>query len=314
MATQVIDLTDDCSSDENTTGHLAGKAPTSELNPTQYSAVHLAQLGARRPLQSITTPNVSGKSPYSTTPRADMNPALIQAIDIAKVERLREMLKLVCRENQSSRELVEKHLLVPLDQVSQSDLDSESEEDEESVASSEASASEEDDDDEQIIQRRIRRLKEEEEHENFLRTQSGKVYRTEAEWREYANTHLDRDALAGIRPRRIIPQTCGVKRKASTLLPRFATCFNCKSEFDATQNEKGDCVWHWGEKEFDPDSHIWDDDDYKWERARELEDDPHYADGYMWNCCEKEGSAKGCKETKHTTSGRMRERAEENGY
>jgi hypothetical protein len=81
-----------------------------------------------------------------------MNPALIQAIDIAKVERLHEMLNLVCRENQSSRELVEKHLLVPLDQMSRYDTDSESAEEEESVASSEASASEEeDDDDEQII-------------------------------------------------------------------------------------------------------------------------------------------------------------------
>jgi hypothetical protein len=125
-----------------------------------------------------------------------MNPALIQAIDIAKVERLREMLKLVCRENQSSRELVEKHLLTPLDQVSQSDLDSESEEDDESVASSEASASEEeeeDDDDERIIQRRIRRLEQEEERENLMRMQSRKVYRTETEWRDYAIAHLDRD-------------------------------------------------------------------------------------------------------------------------
>jgi hypothetical protein len=80
-------------------------------------------------------------------------------------------------------------------------------------------------------------------------------------------------------------------------------------------NEKEDCVWYWGKKEFDEDSHVWDDDDDACERAAELEDDPDYADGYVWTCCEKEGSAKGCKETKHTTSGRMREKAEkENGY
>jgi hypothetical protein len=86
------------------------------------------------------------------------------------VERLYEMLKLVCRENQSSRELVEKHLLVSLDQMLRYDIDSESEE-EESVASSEASASEEeeeDDDEEQIIQRRIRRLKQGELRENLM--------------------------------------------------------------------------------------------------------------------------------------------------
>jgi hypothetical protein len=72
-----------------------------------------------------------------------MNPALIQAIEMAKVERLREMLKLVCRENQSSRELAKKHLLVPLDPGSRYDIDSESEEEEESEISSEAGASEE---------------------------------------------------------------------------------------------------------------------------------------------------------------------------
>jgi hypothetical protein len=129
-----------------------------------------------------------------------MNPALIQAIDIAKVERLHEMLMLVCRENQNSRELVEKHLPVPLDQMSRYDIDSESAEEEESVASSEASASEgeeEDDDDEQIIQRRIRRLKQGELRENLMGVKSKKMHKSDTQWRDYAIAHLDRDALAG---------------------------------------------------------------------------------------------------------------------
>jgi hypothetical protein len=99
-------------------------------------------------------------------------------------------------------------------------------------------------------------------------------------------------------PEGSIPRHAGSSEKHSHFspVPRLASTASPKSEFDAAQNEKGDRVWHWGEKEFDPDSHTWDDDDYKWERATELEGDPHYADRYMWNCCEKKGSAKGTYE------------------
>jgi hypothetical protein len=134
----------------------------------------------------------------------------------------------VCRENQSSRELVEKHLLVPLDQVSRYDIDSGSEEEEESELSSEASPSEEeereDDDGEHLIQRRNHRLKMQALRETLMLIKSDRTRRCDAEWRDYAISHLDRDAIAGIRPRGINPQSSGVKRKASTLLPRFATC------------------------------------------------------------------------------------------
>ena len=117
MATQIIDLTSDCSSDENAANHPRGKPSIAKSLAPHDPAV-------QRLLQSIAAPSGPARSPCSNVMRIDINQALIEAIDIAKVERLREIVKLACRENQSSRELVEKHLLVPLDKVSRYDIDS----------------------------------------------------------------------------------------------------------------------------------------------------------------------------------------------
>lgn len=48
-----------------------------------------------------------------------------------------------------------------------------------------------------------------------------------------------------------VPAATSLKRKAEAiadneLFPRFAQCENCKEEFDVTENDKGDCVWHAG--------------------------------------------------------------------
>lgn len=43
-------------------------------------------------------------------------------------------------------------------------------------------------------------------------------------------------------------------------------------------------------------------DDHKpWLRGEpeELDNDPDYEDGFLWNCCEKTGGEEGCITTKH---------------
>ena len=42
-----------------------------------------------------------------------------------------------------------------------------------------------------------------------------------------------------------------------------------------------------GEKEFDPESYIWDDMDEKWEVHNSLINNPRYEDWFLWTCCEK---------------------------
>ncbi|RDW75420.1 hypothetical protein BP6252_06562 [Coleophoma cylindrospora] len=82
--------------------------------------------------------------------------------------------------------------------------------------------------------------------------------------------------------------------------PRYAACENCEKEFDVTDNHRGDCVWHPGSKEADYASDVWADHDENCHGIiDQLDDDPEYEDGFLWDCCEELGSVKGCKKTKH---------------
>jgi hypothetical protein len=100
--------------------------------------------------------------------------------------------------------------------------------------------------------------------------------------------------------------------------PRYAQCEHCEEEFDVTTNERGDCLWHpgmpffpllsqvtkakysLGAKEVDDESSMWDDHDPDCHGDPSyFVDDPNYAEGFMWDCCEKSGDDEGCKSTKH---------------
>ncbi|KAI9642674.1 hypothetical protein NHQ30_008405 [Ciborinia camelliae] len=77
-------------------------------------------------------------------------------------------------------------------------------------------------------------------------------------------------------------------------------CENCKEDFDIENNTKVDCWYHPGEKEVDDESRIWADHDYRVHGEPDRhENDPTFADGFEWTCCENSGDAKGCKNTRH---------------
>ncbi|ESZ89899.1 hypothetical protein SBOR_9711 [Sclerotinia borealis F-4128] len=77
-------------------------------------------------------------------------------------------------------------------------------------------------------------------------------------------------------------------------------CEHCKEEFDIENNWKRDCWYHPGEKDVDDESDFWDDHDEQSHGDPSLrEDDPDFADGFIWDCCEGSGSATGCKNTRH---------------
>ncbi|KAF4625133.1 hypothetical protein G7Y89_g13036 [Cudoniella acicularis] len=84
------------------------------------------------------------------------------------------------------------------------------------------------------------------------------------------------------------------------LVAKYAKCENYKEEIDLTLDDRGDCVWHPGEKEVDYEGDFWaDHDEDCHDLIRDLEDDPDFAKGFMWTCCEKNGDDPGCKETRH---------------
>jgi len=64
-----------------------------------------------------------------------------------------------------------------------------------------------------------------------------------------------------------------------------------------------------GEKECCDDDDFWadHDDDCHGDRF-DLMDEPDYADGYKWTCCDKLSGEDGCKQTKHKTAGQPSKR------
>ncbi|KAI4284986.1 MAG: hypothetical protein L6R38_001001 [Xanthoria sp. 2 TBL-2021] len=88
----------------------------------------------------------------------------------------------------------------------------------------------------------------------------------------------------------------GLKR----LRPRYATCTNCEEEFDITQNESGDCVYHPEETEVDYDGDAWADHDEDWHGTIDSEEmRREFPEGFIYPCCDKNGESEGCKTSRH---------------
>ena len=58
--------------------------------------------------------------------------------------------------------------------------------------------------------------------------------------------------------------------------------------------------WFVGEKEVDEDGDFWaDHNENVHGRYEDHEDDPDYAGGFRWNCCDGLGEEDGCVQSKH---------------
>lgn len=106
-----------------------------------------------------------------------------------------------------------------------------------------------------------------------------------------SDSEEDREARKKLKP---------IEAADDEMVPRNAKCLNCGENFDVTCNERGDCRWHTGEKELDYESEFWADHDERCHGPmKSFFDDPGYADGFIWDCCQESGSNEGCKFTKH---------------
>ncbi|CZT19199.1 uncharacterized protein RCC_05045 [Ramularia collo-cygni] len=85
-----------------------------------------------------------------------------------------------------------------------------------------------------------------------------------------------------------------LKRKA------YEICENCKEEYSVESNDKGSCVYHDGNKEVNYKSDMWiDHDDDCHGDPDSFADDPNYADGFRWGCCEQNSETEGCVVSRH---------------
>ncbi|KAK3699475.1 hypothetical protein LTR37_016432 [Vermiconidia calcicola] len=100
----------------------------------------------------------------------------------------------------------------------------------------------------------------------------------------------------------------GKKRKKSEM------CKHCGKEYEVEHNQKGGCKYHSGvsrgtnyrcietpgRKKVDAGSGIWDDHDPNINGDLEdFADDPDYASGFVWLCCDKAGGGKPCVWSRH---------------
>ena len=80
--------------------------------------------------------------------------------------------------------------------------------------------------------------------------------------------------------------------------PRFLICQQCEADFDVTENSSEACRWHPGECEPDYESDFWADHD---ERCHGIIADlgNEFPEGFIYDCCEKNGTSKGCEVGRH---------------
>ncbi|TVY75876.1 hypothetical protein LSUE1_G005616 [Lachnellula suecica] len=287
MAT-IVDLTHDSSSDER---------------PAVKNVIKQSRRTERQPLNSIqnNANPLAGASLSRPSPTMNptLGPALTNTLSKASAERLRELLLKVCRAHLDAKALVEREFLVPRREVIPYHADTESEDAEESNDGSD----DENASDSESLQEEAQELKYKENTENLLRLRGDRIYRTDEMWVSIAKQK---------RAAQPMPKS---KRKADESVDaqsfaRYAKCENCKEEFDVTQNMRGDCVWHEGEKELYDDDDLWADHDPDCHgEPSSFEDDPTFADGFQWTCCEKLGSEEGCKQTKHKAEGQPRKKS-----
>lgn len=104
---------------------------------------------------------------------------------------------------------------------------------------------------------------------------------------------------------------------------RYAMCENCDEEFDVAYNSMGDCSWHEGKivkdlmksatsaslrsanrevesLDVDYDGDIWADHDERCHGPMDTEENrSQFPEGFIYECCNGDGSAEGCKTGRH---------------
>lgn len=90
--------------------------------------------------------------------------------------------------------------------------------------------------------------------------------------------------------------------KQQSFAPIGEQCKYCNRRFVANDSHDTLCsvLWHSGEKKPDHESEFWADHDEACHgRLDDLVDEPDYADGMIWNCCDGELDSEGCSSRSH---------------
>jgi hypothetical protein len=83
--------------------------------------------------------------------------------------------------------------------------------------------------------------------------------------------------------------------KKKRLVPRYERCKNCEQDFDVTENFSEACNYHDGVLEVDYEHETWIDWDENAHGHIDERLEKEYPEGFMWECCEEDGKARGCQ-------------------
>jgi hypothetical protein len=83
--------------------------------------------------------------------------------------------------------------------------------------------------------------------------------------------------------------------KKKRLVPRYERCKNCEQDFDVTENFSEACNYHDGVLEVDYEHETWIDWDENAHGPIDERLEKEYPEGFMWECCEEDGKARGCQ-------------------
>ncbi|KAK3935499.1 hypothetical protein QBC46DRAFT_397417 [Diplogelasinospora grovesii] len=90
------------------------------------------------------------------------------------------------------------------------------------------------------------------------------------------------------------------KRKAES---EIKICVQCDDTFLEDDNSPRNCRYHSGDMEMDDDSSAWYDWDERCHGTMDSKENRKlYPDGFVWTCCDEEGSAPGCKYGRHQSN------------
>jgi hypothetical protein len=91
------------------------------------------------------------------------------------------------------------------------------------------------------------------------------------------------------------PDPKRVSTKKKSLVPRYERCKNCEQDFDVTENFSEACNYHDGVLEVDYEHETWIDWDENAHGHIDERLEKEYPEGFMWECCEEDGKARGCQ-------------------
>ncbi|KAK3994483.1 hypothetical protein QBC44DRAFT_391805 [Cladorrhinum sp. PSN332] len=106
-------------------------------------------------------------------------------------------------------------------------------------------------------------------------------------------------------------QSSEASRKRKRDLSEFRICERCHDTFFEAENEERVCEFHPGNLDVNWRADTWADHDERFDGPEDTSDNrEEYPEGFIWDCCDAQGDADGCKKATHRAKDCKRRRTD----